>query len=219
MNTIHRSFNTLLAALMSGLILLSGCGTSNQVISKGPFQKRKYRPGWSVDMPFLNKGEAGHARTVIAEAQETPPAQTQEMVFPDQAIAEPPVLASVISDDEVRIISTATRTNRIRAAKRTVIDEPLSPADGAMTVAHGSTTTSTTPQAMKVPGDGDKSAGTNGMAIAGFVCSFFIPILGIIFSAIGLGQCKRRGQKGKGFAIAGLAISILTILIFLALAA
>lgn len=58
---------------------------------------------------------------------------------------------------------------------------------------------------------------TNGMAITGFVCSFFFPLLGLIFSAIGLGQIRRRGGRGKGLAIAGLVISIITILLIIAL--
>ena len=48
---------------------------------------------------------------------------------------------------------------------------------------------------------------TNGMAIAGFVCSFFIPILGWIFCGIGLNNAKKYDGKGKGLAIAGLIIA------------
>lgn len=47
----------------------------------------------------------------------------------------------------------------------------------------------------------------NGMAVAGFVCSFFIPLLGFIFGGIGLSRANKRGGKGKGFSIAALAIS------------
>lgn len=49
---------------------------------------------------------------------------------------------------------------------------------------------------------------TNTWAIVGFVTSLIIAPLGIIFSAIALGQIKRTGQKGKGLAIAGLVIGI-----------
>ena len=47
----------------------------------------------------------------------------------------------------------------------------------------------------------------NGMAIAGFVCSFFIPLLGWIFGGIGLAKSKKLGGKGKGFSIAAIAIA------------
>ena len=47
----------------------------------------------------------------------------------------------------------------------------------------------------------------NGMAIAGFICSFFIPLLGWIFGGIGLSRAKQRNGKGKGFSIAAIAIA------------
>lgn len=51
---------------------------------------------------------------------------------------------------------------------------------------------------------------TNGLAIAGFVCSFFIPILGLILSIVGKNQIKQSNgtQGGDGLATAGIAISI-----------
>lgn len=60
----------------------------------------------------------------------------------------------------------------------------------------------------------------NGYAIAGFVLScvalvlmcVFPPlsILGIVFSALGLSQIKKNFQRGKGLAVAGLVIGVLT---------
>ena len=51
---------------------------------------------------------------------------------------------------------------------------------------------------------------TNGMAISGFVCSFFIPLLGWIFGGIGLSKSKKLDGKGKGFSVAALIISTIT---------
>jgi hypothetical protein len=53
----------------------------------------------------------------------------------------------------------------------------------------------------------------NGMAIAGGVCSFFFSILGLIFSIIGFNQIKTSGEKGRGLAIAGIAISAASIVL------
>ncbi|TMQ10535.1 MAG: zinc-ribbon domain-containing protein [Deltaproteobacteria bacterium] len=52
---------------------------------------------------------------------------------------------------------------------------------------------------------------TSGMAIAGFVLSFFCGLLGLIFSIIGYNECKKSmgGVTGDGLAIAGIIISIL----------
>jgi hypothetical protein len=47
---------------------------------------------------------------------------------------------------------------------------------------------------------------TNTMAIVGFVSSLVIPVLGLIFGLIALGQIKKRGEKGKGWAIAAVVI-------------
>ena len=56
----------------------------------------------------------------------------------------------------------------------------------------------------------------NGFAVAGFVMSFVaFPLLGIIFSSIGLAKSKKTGN-GKGLSIAGLVISILYILYIIA---
>jgi hypothetical protein len=48
--------------------------------------------------------------------------------------------------------------------------------------------------------------GTNGLAIAGLICAFIVPIVGVILSHIALNQIKQTGQEGRGLAIAGLAI-------------
>ena len=48
-----------------------------------------------------------------------------------------------------------------------------------------------------------------GLAIAGFVLSFTVPILGLIFSWIALSGMKRtHNEEGKGLATAGLVISL-----------
>lgn len=51
---------------------------------------------------------------------------------------------------------------------------------------------------------------TSGMAIAGFVCSFFCGLLGLIFSIMGRNECKRSGGTigGEGLALAGIIISL-----------
>ena len=54
---------------------------------------------------------------------------------------------------------------------------------------------------------------TNGMAIAGFICSFFIPLLGWIFGGIGLSKANKLYGKGKGFAIAAIIISTVSFIV------
>lgn len=57
----------------------------------------------------------------------------------------------------------------------------------------------------------------NGFAVAGFVCSFFTSIIGLVFSIIGLMQIKKRGGKGKGLSIAGIIISAVKLGVYLLL--
>ena len=53
----------------------------------------------------------------------------------------------------------------------------------------------------------------NVLAIVGFVLSFFTTIIGLIISIVALNQIKKTGEKGRGFAIAGIWISIAAIVI------
>ena len=57
----------------------------------------------------------------------------------------------------------------------------------------------------------------NGIAIAGFVCSFFMPLLGWIFGGIGLARANKRNGKFKGFSIASIIIATIIFVINLAL--
>ena len=54
---------------------------------------------------------------------------------------------------------------------------------------------------------------SNDMATAGLVFAFLIPLLGLIFSLIGLQRAKQYNGKGQGLAIAGLVISLLGMLV------
>ncbi len=55
---------------------------------------------------------------------------------------------------------------------------------------------------------------SNGMAIAGFILSFFVPLLGLIFSILGLKKVKET-NKGKGLSTAGIIISSIALFITL----
>src|SRR5262245_14490742 len=59
---------------------------------------------------------------------------------------------------------------------------------------------------------------TSGMAIAGFVLSFFCGLLGLIFSCVGYSECRKSNGMvtGEGLAIAGIIISIANMLIIFA---
>lgn len=52
----------------------------------------------------------------------------------------------------------------------------------------------------------------NSMALAGFIVSFFFGLVGLILSLIGFHQTRVRGERGKGFAIAGIVIGCLSVI-------
>lgn len=52
----------------------------------------------------------------------------------------------------------------------------------------------------------EKDGRTNTMAIVGFVCSLIISPLGLIFGIIALGQIKKSGERGRGWATAAVII-------------
>ena len=49
---------------------------------------------------------------------------------------------------------------------------------------------------------------TDGLAIAGFVMSLLIPVVGLVLSAIALGRIRKNNTGGRGLATAGLVIGI-----------
>ena len=53
---------------------------------------------------------------------------------------------------------------------------------------------------------------SNNFAIAGFVLSFFIALLGLIFSILGLRKAGECGGSGRGLSIAGIIIAILNMI-------
>lgn len=61
---------------------------------------------------------------------------------------------------------------------------------------------------LKVEQQSDSENGQiNVLSLVGFILSFFISIAGLICCIIGYKQIKENGENGKGFAIAGIAIS------------
>ncbi|MBT1164393.1 DUF4190 domain-containing protein [Bifidobacterium felsineum] len=52
----------------------------------------------------------------------------------------------------------------------------------------------------------------NSFAVGGFVASFFVSIIGIVLSVIGLSEIKKQGGKGRGLAIAGIVIGTVKII-------
>lgn len=73
-------------------------------------------------------------------------------------------------------------------------------------LASGGSNSTATPNKVNNPPTSPK---TNVLAVLGLIFAFFIPLIGIICSIIGLSQANKKGEKGKGLAIAGIIISVI----------
>ncbi len=65
--------------------------------------------------------------------------------------------------------------------------------------------TDTEPKVVETP----KPQKTNTISVVGLISAFFLPLIGLICSTIGVFQTSKHQEKGKGLAIAGIIISIL----------
>ncbi len=65
---------------------------------------------------------------------------------------------------------------------------------------------------VRLDGQADIPEQNNVMAIVGFVLSFFVAVAGLICSIIGYRNVPKYGGKGRGFALAGIIISIVSII-------
>lgn len=76
-----------------------------------------------------------------------------------------------------------------------------------------------TPGQPPLPGPAHRTpqAKWNGLAVAGFILSFLVSLVGLILSIIGFNQTKRSGEKGHGLALAGIIISVINMILGLAL--
>ncbi len=64
------------------------------------------------------------------------------------------------------------------------------------------------PQPYGHPGYAPQQAqGIPGTVIAGFICAFLCPLIGLILCAVGMGEAKRR-NAGVGLATAGIIVAV-----------
>ncbi len=49
---------------------------------------------------------------------------------------------------------------------------------------------------------------TNALAVIGLVSAFFVPLIGLVLSVVGLAQINKKKEKGKGLAVAGIISAV-----------
>lgn len=153
---------------------------------------------------YMRGTDATSASTQLAQAEQSAPQQAD--VQPEVKEVEQPVLQTEVAPVAQQIAQPAPQqvtTPAMQAGRAkycthcgSLIDE-----NAVVCVRCGcNTDANKTPAKKKF----------NGLAIAGFVLSFFdyFCILGLIFSIIAIVVINKKDQRGKGLAIAGMVISI-----------
>lgn len=202
---------TVRAILWLFLFVLYGCSATHDVVGHGPFQKRKYRPGWHVDIgrrvpePAVRTAvQRGTVRRMVA----TP-------VLPIDRITHPePLTASVLS---------AGQTDRTPPARWT----SPGPDTGMRTIA---------PPVKKILKPSDEQttdeprrwnrmalvsgvflliailvALTGGGGIIGYIFTF-----SVLTGIIGLLLAIKHNERGKGIAIAAIAVPLAVLALVIA---
>lgn len=212
----------MILAAVGAALLFASCSSSKGTTSSSIIQKRKYRKGWHLDLPTRNDDRAARSATPRAvehqgEALSAPAPTTYEPTASATTVRTETDAAPILIQDppDTRSAQPRARLQWSKARKPARLDAS---ADAGVTAAlyPQERSRKAAPEAVPSP---EGSGRTNTMAIIGFVCSLIIPLLGLIFSIIALGQIKRTGERGYGWAMAGLIISILSILIVIAILA
>lgn len=185
------------------LVLFTGCSASNEVVTNGSMQKRKYRPGWHLDLRLGNhrKGpseEKGVQRVMVE--------RLEPRTLPGPSVGEP--VASRTPTDPYRPMGI----NRLhRPLFHTITVESPDPAS------HARTLPDTADAPFAEPRRWNRMAIVSGvflglsllvMAAGGGPFLGYVLTFSFLTGLIGLLLCIKHKERGKGIAIAAMAFPI-----------
>jgi hypothetical protein len=190
-------------------ILLTSCSTTNQVVSS--FGKRKYMKGYYVNLPSANKGIiASNPIQLLPNKSEAITTMGENILNTALTIL---TKTKVSSTGLTRTSSSRVNNGNITAPASTILITNTSRAGNAINQSKqksvqlkNSNNKPEEPQSSNSSSQ-DGKASLNWLAIAGFILAFLFPLLGIIFSVIGL------KSKHHYLALAGLIISCIMIIV------
>jgi hypothetical protein len=191
-------------------VLLNGCGSSRDVVAHGLLQKRKYRPGWHVDLPHRdNTLNALRAVRHIREATSVQPRR----ITPSCA----PIARSIITASILEPRSSPLAMTRHEPMSRSISIAPMqwmyprqvTPWPGKdhylSERPFSWLAVISLIAAIELPLVGIINV-DNKMAIAG-------AIIGFLFGLVAARRCRDKGRSGEGFAIAAMIISVVVIVL------
>lgn len=192
-------------------LLLCGCSTTNDVVSRGPFQKRKYQPGWHVDLA-LNKDRS--VPTVVREQPMEPLAKRVFTAAP--MVTSQPLVASTGTTSST---APARHIPVVPTRMETAIPVPLKEASTSPVEETSSEQTGTERRwnRMALVSGVFLVLSIAAMAVGGGEILLYLLTFSFITGIIGLLLAIKHKERGKGIAIAAFALPV--VLIALAIAA
>lgn len=199
------------AMLWLFLVFLYGCSATNDVVGHGPFQKRKYRAGWHVDIGLRNPGTAqrtgtrhellsGMTATALQAVERIPTAEksiTSSLVQLPIKSVPPKRWNPPDTDAEVRVITVPTKQIPDPADKQPT-EEPrrwnrMALVSGVFLLL-----------SILV-------AAAGGGGIIGYIFTF-----SVLTGIIGLVLAIKHNERGKGIAIAAIAFPLAVLALVIA---
>lgn len=197
-------------------VLFMSCSSNQDVVGRGPFQARKYRPGWNVELrsPFGRKHD-GPLRTsttpdrmqpllaAVAHGPSIPPAQPR--------VAEVPVITrknEVLPTEQV-MAHRADVTTRYAVSHTSHDQDPTTDTEHAPSTRKWNT--------LSLVAAGGVALAFIALFIGGGA-ALWSYLLGasLILAVIGLVQAIQRDERGKGIAIAAIVLPILFLALVIA---
>ncbi|MBP7157114.1 MAG: DUF4190 domain-containing protein [Flavobacteriales bacterium] len=186
------------------LALFAGCSTSSDVVGKGPFQKRKYRPGWDLSSLRTQHRKAIPKARIVHERMR-PITIRVERFWPDPPPLAPLSASLDLIPSEVVTNRTSTPLALNEAASVPLWEQPEALADGETTIT-GDRRWNRMAMASGVflVLSAVAAIAPGGTAILLYLLSF-----AFITGIIGLVLARKNKEKGQLIAIAGIALPLL----------
>lgn len=199
----------LLIISLLGLAMLAGCAQrDNAVVGNGPFQKRKYQPGWHVELfrrPMAKQAEHAEQRSSVREIPPLEiilpkPAHTSARLEQEQHTDAlgPSASVSTMHRSAIRHVTVAqvaeSNTTEAPAQENLMPRKRLQPLaiPAVLFVGTGITLAFVTNSALLVAG---------------------ALLIGLVLAAVSLRRIRSQERSGKGFALVALVLGTMAALL------
>lgn len=197
--------------LIGALSLLGSCSSTNDVVRRGPFQKRKYLPGWHVDLPAKERSTLTRVRSDEGIAVRTSPRTIGSSAQPT-------------SHDLVAALDIQALPLKSGPRMRTAVHE--APRRAEQAVAFPTSLASIEPTIEHEPRRWNRMALVSGVFLTLSIIVIAIsggggilPYLftfSIITGIVGLVLAIKHRERGKGIAIAAIALPVVVFALVIA---